>query len=300
MHWGWLAVAIIADIAVYVWQGWRWSLLLTPVKRVPMWDTVRAIYVGLFANEVLPFRAGEIIRCFLLGRWADIPISVALASALIERIFDGFWLILCLLVAIRDTPHVHPFIVRAGIFLSVLVVVCAVLLGVAMYWKEESLKAVANTSWLSWAKVLITDLHLIGHSRYLYYSWAASLPYLLLQVIPIYALMRAYGPLSRLHLVIAFIMMVFLRLGSAVPQAPGNIGLFQFAAARTLLLFAVPRTTAFGFALILWAVVTLPLLIVGYIALAVTGVNMGDLHRQARLHLRRKPKPAPEDKPALR
>src|SRR5579884_683309 len=195
LHWGWLGVAICADILVYVWQGWRWSLLLTPVTSAPLWATVRAIYVGLFANEVLPFRAGEIIRCFLLGRWINIPISVTLASALIERIFDGFWLILCLLLAIRDTPHVHPFIVRAGVFLSILVVACAVLLAVAMYWKEETLKAVASTPWLNWAKVLITDLHLIGHSKYLYYSCLVSLPYLLLQVAPIYALMRAFAPL---------------------------------------------------------------------------------------------------------
>jgi len=297
LHWAWLALAITADILVYVCQGWRWGLLLAPVQAVSLWDTVRAIYVGLFANEVLPFRAGEIIRCFLLGRWTRIPMSVTLASALIERIFDGFWLILCLLVAIRETPHVHPFILRAGAFLTVLVAVCAVFLGVAMYWKEQTLNAITGTRWLSWARVVITDLHLIGHSRYLYLSFLASLPYLLLQVVPIYALMRAFGPLSHLRMDIAFTMMVFLRLGSAVPQAPGNIGLFHFAAAQTLLLFAIPRGVANGFAVVLWAVVTLPLLLVGFIALAVTGVDMSELHRQARGHLRRPFRPR-EDKTA--
>jgi len=126
-----------------------------------------------------------------------------------------------------------------------------------------------------------------------------SLPYLLLQVVPIYALMRAFGPLTFLPVHVAFAMMVFLRLGSAVPQAPGNIGLFHFAAARTLLLFAVPRGVANGFAVVLWAVVTLPLLIVGFIALGITGVDMDELHRQARAHMPRRRKKTPEDKPAL-
>src|SRR5579884_3629205 len=114
--------------------------------------------------------------------------------------------------------------------------------------------------------------------------------------------MRAFAPLSHLPLKIAFIMMVFLRLGSAVPQAPGNIGLFHFAAARTLLLFAVPRGIANGFAVVLRAVVTLPLLIVGFIALAITGVNMDELHRQARFRFRRRhrEKGVSENKPALR
>lgn len=300
LHWAWLAIAVTADILVYVWQGWRWNLVLMPVTDVPVWQAIRAIYVGLFANEVLPFRAGEIIRCFLLARWAEIPISVSLASALIERIFDGFWLILCLLLAIHYTPHVHPFIMRAGIFLTVLVVVCAVFIGFAMYSREQTMKAVVRTKWLSWAEVLIADLHLIGHSRFLYLAGLVSLPYLLLQVAPIFALMRAFGPLTHLPVHVAFTMMVFLRLGSAVPQAPGNIGLFHFAAARTLLLFAVPRGVANGFAVVLWAVVTLPLLIVGFIALGITGVDMEELHRQARSHMpRRRKKTAPQDKPAL-
>ncbi len=37
MRWGWVFVAVVSDILVYVWQGFRWSLLLTPVTPVPMW-----------------------------------------------------------------------------------------------------------------------------------------------------------------------------------------------------------------------------------------------------------------------
>ncbi|MGA3025621.1 MAG: lysylphosphatidylglycerol synthase transmembrane domain-containing protein [Bryobacteraceae bacterium] len=283
LNWWWIAVAVVSDLLVYVLQAWRWCLVLAPVAPIPFWQAVRAVYVGLFANEVLPFKAGEIIRCFLLGRWNDIPISVTLASALIERIFDGFWLIASLGLAVQFTPHVHPFILRAGAFLTLLVAVCAVFLAIAMYWKEQALDAVANTPWLGWAHVLIKDLHLIGHSRYLYFAWLASLPYLLLEVLPIYALLRAYGPpLSGLSMKMAFVMMVFLRLGSAVPQAPSNIGLFNLAAARTLEMFAVAKDMANGFSVLLWAVITLPLLAAGFLAVGVTEVRMSELQRHAR------------------
>ena len=66
------------------------------------------------------------------------------------------------------------------------------------------------------------DLGLIGHSRYLAVAFVQSLPYLLLQVIPIWATFRAYG--FDLSIGVAFALMVMLRLGSAVPQAPGNLG----------------------------------------------------------------------------
>src|SRR5579875_3461088 len=50
----------------------RWNLLLCPVAPVRFTSAVEAIYVGLFSNEVLPFRAGELIRCFLLSKSSKI------------------------------------------------------------------------------------------------------------------------------------------------------------------------------------------------------------------------------------
>src|SRR5207253_7255301 len=146
-----------------------------------------------------PLRAGEIIRCYLLSGWTDIPVSVTLASALIERIFDGIWLVVCLFVTVRFVHLPRRFIV-GGIFLAALLVVCGILLAIAMFWKQQTLDALLNAKWFSWVHVLIADLHLIGHSRYLYYAFLASLPYLLIQIFPIYALIRAYHQLSSLSM----------------------------------------------------------------------------------------------------
>src|SRR6202140_3474541 len=101
LHWGWVSAAVFANLLSYVMQAWRWNLVLAPVAPVPLWRSIQAIYVGLFANEVLPLRSGEIIRCYLQAKWTEIPLSVTLASALIERIFDGIWLIVALVVTIQ-------------------------------------------------------------------------------------------------------------------------------------------------------------------------------------------------------
>ena len=50
----WVLLAVGSDLAVYVVHGWRWNKLLEPVIRLRLWRTVQAIYIGLFANEVLP------------------------------------------------------------------------------------------------------------------------------------------------------------------------------------------------------------------------------------------------------
>jgi uncharacterized protein (TIRG00374 family) len=294
LDWRWVTVAAIADILIYVVQGWRWGLLLRPVAPVTPWATVGAIFVGLFANEVLPLHAGELIRCFLMARWSKIPISVTMASALIERIFDGLLLIAGLFLSVRYIRHfplssTHTraigIITTGSIFLAILLFVCAALLAVAMYWREQTLDALLDARLFSWAHVFIEDLHLIGHSRYLYFSAAVSIPYLLVQILPIYAIMQAYG-FDGVSWAQAGALMVLLRLGTVLPQAPGNIGLFQVVSTLVLTLFGVPGATARRFAAILFAVVTLPLLIVGFIALVASGAKMGDIQREAQAQMR--------------
>jgi hypothetical protein len=294
LDWRWITVAAVADILIYVVQGWRWSLLLQPVSRVSPWSSVGAIFVGLFANEVLPLHAGELIRCFLMARWSKIPISVTMASALIERIFDGVLLIAGLFLSVRYIRHFPlsrsharaiEIITTGSISLAVLIVLGAALLGIAMYWREQTLDALLDARLFSWAHVFIEDLHRIGHSRYLYFSFALSIPYLLLQIVPIYAIMQAYG-FDSVAWAQAGALMVLLRLGGVLPQAPGNIGLFQVVSTLVLTLFGAPVAMARRFAFILFVVVTVPLLIVGFVALIASGAKMGDIHREAQAEMR--------------
>ena len=283
MNWWWVALAVVADISVYCWHAWRWSLLLHPIEPVSFWRTLRAIYVGIFANEVLPFKVGEILRCYLISRWTALPFSVSLSSALIERLFDGIWLCLCLMVTLRIVrqPGHMRLLVGSEYVLAILVLSGVALLAIAMFRRHHAHALLEGGTWKRHLRVLIDDLSLIGHSKYLYLAFLQSLPYLLFQVIPIYASFRGYG-FDDLALADAFALMVILRLGSVVPQAPGNLGLFQFLASESLIkIFNVVPDQAHRFSQVLWGIVTLPLLIGGVVALSVTGARIGELRRAA-------------------
>lgn len=280
LHWGWVGVAVIADFLVYCVQGWRWSLLLTPVAHVSVMKSIRAVYVGLFANEIIPFRAGEAIRCYLQARWTTLPFSVVVASAIIERIFDGVWLVIGLFAVVRFVRDLPSTFVQGGTVLATVVLIGSGVLFVAMLQKNWALRNLATHGWQKHLRVLIEDLNLIGFSKYLVYSALVSLPYLLLQAVVIWAMMRAYA-LEDTSPTIAIVMMVLLRLSSAVPQAPGNLGAFQAVATIALTMFGYDQALAKRFSLVLWAVVTLPLLVAGFFALAVTGAKLSELRKQA-------------------
>jgi uncharacterized membrane protein YbhN (UPF0104 family) len=279
MKWGWVAAAVGLDMCVYLLHGLRWKTMLAPVARVPYLQTVEAIYVGLFANETIPLRAGELIRCFLLSKTTDLPLSVTFASAVIERIFDGIWLMTFFLCTLH-MGRLPGVLVKGGYVLGVLIVISSCLLGYVMYAKKQSMDLFFGMSWPRWLNTLIEDLHLIGHSRYLYYAFFISGIYLTAQTLPIYAIVQA----NKLDVpwTASFTMMVLLRLSSVVPQAPGNLGSFQWVTFRTLVMFGLAAGHAKRFSLILWAVVTIPLIIIGFIALTLEGINMTHLHKEAR------------------
>jgi uncharacterized protein (TIRG00374 family) len=277
--WRWITLAVAADIIVYCCQGWRWNKLLSPLKRLPVGRTIQAIYIGLFANEVLPFRSGEVIRCYLQARWSGIPFSVSVSSAVIERLFDGIWLMLSLAV-VTQFMALPRLLVEGSRVLVVVLIVIAALMGVAVFWKHHAHAAVRQSRWSEGLWHIVEGVHAMGNSRSFYAAFGISFIYLALQVIPILALMEGYG--LELGLGPATVVLVMLRIGSIVPQAPGNVGLFQFLAVQGVGLFGIDKGTATGFATLLFLVITVPLWVAGFIALIATRMKLADLHRDAR------------------
>jgi glycosyltransferase 2 family protein len=284
LSWWWVALALASGAALYLWQAIRWQTLLRPVEGIGFWELARAIYVGMFANEILPFRAGEVLRCYLLSSRTPLPFSVSLTSALLERVFDGIWLCLSIFLILGFLPMPHAqrlWLLDSGAVLALFVFAGALLLSFALFRRHNAAAALPKGRWKKQFRVLVADLEIIGHSRYLSISFLQSLPFLLFQAVPMYAAFRAYG--FDLPWEAAFGLAVILRLGSAVPQAPGNLGLFQFLARQSLeKIFDVVPDEAARFSLVLWGLVTLPLLISGALSLAVTGIKLGDLHQAAQ------------------
>lgn len=291
LDWRWVGIAVVAEITTYVIGGWRWSLLLAPVARLPIWRAVQAIYVGLFANEVLPLRPGEVIRSYLLARWSEIPFSVSISSAIIERIIDGIWL-MALFFITASFIALPVFMIDIAKGMTVFVVVAALALGIVMFRKHHAHSVVPKTKWGAKMRVLIEDLHLIGNSRTFYASAAVSILYLLIQVVPVYGLIQAYG--IDLSIWPALVVLMLLRVGTAIPQAPGNVGTAQALIVLGLGLFAVDKTTATGLAFMTWGVITFPLLFTGFVALALTGLKLDDITRHARSHMATPPVVAAE------
>src|SRR5438445_5057809 len=77
----------------------RWRVLLLPLGSPSIGISFSSMMLGYLANNLLPMRAGEVVRAYALGRQSSISKSAVLATIVVERAVDGIIMILvfCLL-----------------------------------------------------------------------------------------------------------------------------------------------------------------------------------------------------------
>ncbi len=281
LEWQWVALGVALDLSVYFCHAWRWILLFRPVDRLPFWRTVQAIYIGLFANEVLPLRVGELIRCYLVAHWNDELLSVVFASAGIERLLDGMWMVVSFIVAAQHLKGIPGWLTDTVRILEVGVIAGAALMIYVMAHKSHAHAMVKESRWAVTLRHVVEGLHTMGNWRTMAAVAPVSFLYLLLQVFSYWALMKGFQlDLSAWD---ATAVLAIVRLGTVVPNAPGNIGLINAACLIALHnVFGVERNDAATFSIVLFLALTAPLLAGGAIATALTGLNLGEIHHRAR------------------
>ena len=107
------AIAIVI-ISFYV-RALRWRFLVGTVKEVKTAHLFSPLMIGFMAN-MLPARAGEFIRAYLLSRKERISFSASFATIFIERLFDLVMVLLMLVWVLLFMPDAFSSGDLAGSF----------------------------------------------------------------------------------------------------------------------------------------------------------------------------------------
>ena len=89
----WLLPSAICTLLGYVLRSVRWQVILSGAARAPVRTLFPVLIMGFATNNLLPGRLGEFWRAYLLGRKRNVRKTFALASVVVERVFDGLTLI---------------------------------------------------------------------------------------------------------------------------------------------------------------------------------------------------------------
>lgn len=252
LDWRWLVAAVLFDVASYAAQGLRWRLLLNGAN---VWQTTRAVYAGLFLNEVVPLRPGEAVRGWLAARDLRVSLLTVAPTMLAERLMDGVWLAGALLATLMIAP-LPPSLTRVAwgvVGVMAILVMCAVVLGRDRFPMLKQVRAG------------------IFHVP----AFLASGVFLLAQGLAFWSV--AHAAHLALGLAAACVVMLVVRVGTMIPGAPANLGTHQFSTVLGLSLYGVPQATAAGFSLVVFIVLTVPLLVIGFAACLNAGLSWGSV-----------------------
>ena len=138
----WLtALAVAVGTCMFPLRARRWRPILDPIAPnlafSPLW---RSTAIGMMANNVLPARAGEIVRAFMLSRLTPVPFSASFASLVVDRAFDAVVVLLLMVLAMFDpafpaeaTIGGRPASHAAGAGLVLVVVVATALYAIVFF-----------------------------------------------------------------------------------------------------------------------------------------------------------------------
>jgi uncharacterized protein (TIRG00374 family) len=94
----WLLPSAVCTLIGYLLRTVRWRVILSGSARAPVRTLFPILMMGFATNNLLPGRLGEFWRAYMLGRKRNVSKSSALASVVVERVFDGMTLIVLLLL----------------------------------------------------------------------------------------------------------------------------------------------------------------------------------------------------------
>ncbi len=294
IHYSWVIAAALIFLIEFPLRTLRWQILLAPITPTRFTSLLSVTLIGFMANNVLPARAGDLVRPVLAARKVNRPLSPILMTTVMERAFDILGLLTVFLVMFLTLPHsgavgMSPELLatvrRLGTTLGLIG-----LLGMAflflMAWQEHR----ARSTFMYLTKILPKRLRNfvmglfdglalgLGSFRTVKGPLAAALISALMWLngsLAIWVMTRSFG--FELPFAAACFQSVTLALAVVVPQAPGFIGVWQVAVSETLKAWGVPDGDAQGFAVVFWLASFVPITLLGLSAMWAQGLKLKNL-----------------------
>ena len=294
-----IALSAAVTVLTMVLRALRWQYLLEPIGHTRFVAAFRTTTIGFAASAVLPARAGEVIRPYLLARQEGLSATATFATIIIERLLDA---VACVMLLASFVLFFDPGMDRADSRLYGLVEVGGVTVGVlallvlfAMFiaardpaaagrwaYKLEHLLPGKLTHKL--ASVLLRfaeGLAVVRTPRRLTLALALSFPLWLSIGLGIWAVTKAFG--IDMAYTGSFLLIALLIVGVSVPT-PGGVGGFEAAVQIGLTSFyGVPNDRAVGTAIVLHAVSLLPTIVLGFLFVIQEGLGFGGIRKLAHV-----------------
>lgn len=278
----------VVYVAHLVMRAWRWRYLLPgdPLGLRLLFD---ASMVGHLATYILPARAGEFIRPFMLSRWSAVGFPAAFVSVVTERFFDLAAVLISFAVIVPLVPGMPDWVFSGAwaLFVLALLIFCGIACGALFPALLRGMCApiirrlpggLARFAshildeFLTGAGVLREPRRLLATIAWTLLVWISNylMYYMFLWMVNI-------EPTVLFSVGIA----VILAFAVAAPSSPGFLGVYQVGCVAAFLLFGHSEEKGLAYAIVTHAFSYIVILGGGAWVLSTHGLRFADL-RTAR------------------
>ena len=282
----------------------RWRLLLPSGLKVSTMDLFSACNLGTLATCVLPLRAGEFVRPWVLSRKKTVTFSRAFSSIVTERVFDVLAMLTLFVITlggIENPPAWAPLCAKG---LAVLATGILTVMLSAYFRPELVLRVMTRIFDVLFSKrapQLCRKLEEMGSEFIQGLRAISSAKELLLVVIASYALwfsisLYFYFGLLSFGLDVGFdvanAVNVFVALAVAAPSAPGFLGTFQIGCVAALSqMYGYSEEFATAYSVVLHSLQMIVSVGLGFAMLQYEGMSFAQLRSRGDATLGEQPTP---------
>jgi uncharacterized protein (TIRG00374 family) len=255
---GTLALLAPVLLAMYLLRALRWQILIAQSCPVRFGAVFRSLMIGNLVNNVVPAKAGELVRAHVLGREQSVSRSVVFGTVVAERVGDVAVLV-CLL-ALVAVSYELPAWVQAGAWSAAVLAAIGLLLmsrgPSVLIWTKALLgpRLMANSLARAAEGMLGRIAEGAGNALRLRAVAAFTVISIVIWALEIAIALiaaRAFGlPLGVSE---AILLILMLAIGTLVPAAIANIGPYEFFGLSVLKAIGVGGDAALAFILTLHA-----------------------------------------------
>ncbi len=260
----------------------RWQAMFG--KDVLYWNAFHAENIGALLNSILPLRAGEAARTYVLSRTKNarsLSAMEALSSVVVIRIADA--LATVVLFGLLLPALAVPDLLKAGGYsLLAVALVAALVVMVGVYSRSWLMKIAVSIcqrffpqpraeKLLAWLDSFMDGLTILRNWRRLIAFATLTVALWASYVIFYWVVMMAFWPSPPLAW--GVLATCTATLGLALPSSPAGIGVFEAAIAFAMTPYLQPDTAA-AYAIVVHASELLVLLTLGAYSLTATGNSL--------------------------
>ncbi|HZQ05803.1 MAG TPA: lysylphosphatidylglycerol synthase transmembrane domain-containing protein [Anaerolineae bacterium] len=267
----------------------RWHFLLRSIKPIPVTRLFQVTVIGYMANDLLPFRIGELVRAYILGETEQISKASTLVTIVLERVFDGVTMLLFIGTASFFLPLDQGIrtllLVGSVLFAAVVIVLIAfarfrerfdvildhIFVRLPEPWGARSVKLI--DSFFHGLSVLRNPADALAALCFSILAWLFEAG--------MYAVL-ALGFNITVPFPVFILATAVANLVTIVPSTPGYIGVFDAPVKSILALFGVDHNVAASFTLLLHATLIVPVVLLGLIFTWRLGLSLGQLQKRSQ------------------